>query len=169
MRRLAISAVMILAMAAVAQAYIIQAGSGDKSAFVEIEFKDGAAYLFEVFFDGTVTGWDLLETLDNETDLIVDATGYGGSMFIDGFTYDGHSNIGYGGGEDWWHYWIRNDGGSAWQMSPVGCSGRTVDDGCWDGWTYGFADPPAAIPEPATAAMLLCGLAGTMIAIRRCV
>ena len=72
---------------------------------------------------------------------------FGTSTFIDGISYEGHSNVGFGGGEDWWHYWTKADEASPWVASLIGASDRVVTSGAWDGWVYG-SDLPPAVPEP---------------------
>jgi hypothetical protein len=140
-----------------------QAGSGPESSFVQVDFSDGASFVWEVFYDtagGTafVTGLDLLQTLEAELaafslDLLVFSFG----TVVDGITFGSHSNVGFGGGEDFWHYWARDDAAGAWGFSPFGADVRTVADGSWDGWRYGSAAAPVA--EPATLALLAAGLA----------
>ncbi len=130
------------------------AGTGDNTAYVVIDFADGAEYAFGVCFDGQTTGDVIHHLLDDETGLEVEFQDYGFGELVTGLSYDGHSNSGYGGGDDWWHYWISDDGES-WTSPEYGISDRVVVDGSWDGWVYGSAGEP--IPEPTTAALLFMG------------
>lgn len=159
----------VLAMAVVAQASILDgypiaetAGAGDNTAYVALSFSDGADYVFAVNFDGSTTGDVIHHLLDDETGLDVDFQDYGWGEFVNGFGYDGHSDIGYGGGEDWWHYWISDDA-ETWESPLYGIADRTVVDGSIDGWRYGGAGVP--IPEPMTATLI--GLGGLLVARRR--
>src|SRR5687768_13948639 len=107
-----------------AQAAPLAVGSGSNTANVVINFKDGAAYEFAVSFDGTPTGIGLLDIIEAHTTLDTVRTAFGNSSFIDGISYDGHANTGFGGGEDWWHYWTKADDASAWVSSMIGASDR---------------------------------------------
>ncbi len=137
------------------------AGMGSCSAFVAINFADGAKYNFQVNFDGTPTGEEILNTLDTETGLDVYFSDFGWGRFVDGFAYDGHSNIGYTGGENWFHYWVADSvnpsGWPNWTSPSYGASARTITNGDWDGWVYGSAASPV-VPEPATLGLAALGI-----------
>ncbi len=159
----------VLSMAAGAQAGILDgytvsetAGTGANTAYVGVSFSDGADYLFAVNFDGSTTSDVIHHLLDDETGLDVDFQDFGFGEFVNGLSYDGHSDIGYGGGENWWHYWISDDA-ETWTSPWFGISDRVVVDGSIDGWRYGYGYTP--IPEPMTVALL--GLGGLLIARRR--
>jgi len=141
-----------------AQADMLTVGSGNSSAGVYLEFSDGAAYEFEVLFDDSTTGISLWDVIEANTSLTIDEAG----GFIDGISYEGHSNSGYGGGEDWWHYWIMEPADTDWTFSMCGASDRVVTDGAWDGWIYGRAGAP--LPEPTSLALI--GL-GSIAILRR--
>jgi hypothetical protein len=139
----------------------IEVGTGQNSSGVYIEFSDGFIAEFIVNFDAlTISGLDLFDALEAETTLTTVRDDFGWGIFIDGISYQGHSNIGYQGDESWWHYWV--DDGQGWDSPGYGVADRTVYDGYNDGWIYGRAGEP--VPEPATL-FLLCG--GFMLFRRR--
>lgn len=142
----------------------VEVGSGVNTADVYIEWSDGFAAEFEINFgqtaSDTVTGADLMLTLDSELEsFIFEYTNWGSDeepyLFVDGIGYSGHYNGGYGGGADWWHYWVKDAGQAEW-TSPFdyGMSGRIVCDGDMDGWIYGR---DTAVPEPAAFVLLAVG------------
>jgi hypothetical protein len=157
-----LAAGLLLAGAAVTQATVIPVGTGANKANVQVEFGDGAGYTFEVSFDGSKTGMGLLDIIEANTSLTAVRNDFGWGVFVDGFIYDGHSNVGWGGGENWWHYWVRESGQNAWESPSYGAVTRAATDGSWDGWVYGRASAPT--PEPATA--LLFGLMGVFVMCR---
>jgi hypothetical protein len=145
----------------------IDVGSGSNHATLEIGFKDGASCTFDVAFSATsVTGMDLVNTaVDANVGLTADIQDFGWGNFVNGFTYnDGgtiHTNDGYGGGADWWHYWIKDSGDTQWTSPAVGASDRVVVNGSCDGWVYGSDSAPT--PEPMTLAMLTLGGVGMLL------
>ncbi len=155
----------VVASANAAESVLISewAGAGPHQARLVVNFADGAAYAFGYRFDGPLTGLGLLQGLDApNTGLDVQFQDFGWGVFVDGMAYAGHANAGYGGGENWWHYWLSDDG-IHWTMSMYGAADRSLPDGAWDGWTYGSAAPPTVpVPEPTAAvsmalsAMLAC-------------
>ncbi|MFP3937376.1 MAG: PEP-CTERM sorting domain-containing protein, partial [Phycisphaerae bacterium] len=142
----------------------VAVGSGANTAYMLINFSDGANYQFDVSFDGETSGIGLFDIIESDTTLVTDRTIYGDDAFIDGVTYGDHSDVGFGGGEDWWHYWIRESDSDGWQSPGYGASSRTVTDGSWDGWVYGSAGEP--VPEP-TSLMVLAVAGGAVTALRR--
>lgn len=146
----------------IAGADLITVGTGTNSAELYLEFKGGAVYEFEVAFDGTTTGIGLFDIIEAETTLTTDRQDFGFGVFVNGITYDGHSNIGYAGGEDWWHYWTKDGESAGWAAPSVGAVDRVVEDGFSDGWIYGRA---GTVPEPASLALMLIG--GLLIGKRR--
>ncbi|HUU85849.1 MAG TPA: PEP-CTERM sorting domain-containing protein [Phycisphaerae bacterium] len=146
-----------------ARADTIQVGEGVNQAEVWIEFKDGAMYTFEVAFgtgpESTVTGLELFDIIEADTTLYTVRQDYGFGVFIDGIYYYDDGNEGYLGGEDWWHYWTMETDDSTWVAPPYGAVDRIVEDGDSDGWVYGKAYPPGEVPEPASLALLLTGVA----------
>lgn len=151
------------ASTSLATAGVVEVGSGVSTAGVYIEWSDGFIAEFEVSFGqspaDTITGADLLLTLDSELSQFTwEYTNWGSEeepdLFVDGIEYLGHYNSGYGGGDDWWHYWIKDAGELEWTSPLYGMSSRTVGDGDMDGWIYGRDTP---VPEPATIVFLAAG------------
>ncbi len=134
----------------------IAVGSGPNLAHVQVNFADGADYQFDVSFTGTTNGLRLFDLIEDDTTLTTVRQDFGFGIFIDGISYEGHSNSGYGGGENFWHYWTRESASAAWDSSFIGAGDRVVSDGSWDGWTYGTAATP--VPEPATLGFIICGI-----------
>lgn len=64
-----------------------------------------------------------------------------------------------------WAYYLKSSETSAWESALTGAADRPLSDGAWDGYRFapGFAgnppgEPvPAAVPEPAGAALLVLG------------
>ena len=141
----------------------VEVGTGVNTAGVYIEWSDGFIAEFEISFgetgSDTATGADLMLTLDSELgDFTLEYTDWGSEgnpdLFRDGIGYLGHYNSGFGGGANWWHYWIKDAGQAQWTSPLYGMSSRTVGDGDMDGWIYGR---DTAVPEPATIALLALG------------
>ncbi|MHC4737524.1 MAG: PEP-CTERM sorting domain-containing protein [Planctomycetota bacterium] len=141
----------------------IEVGAGENSAELYIEWDDGYVAEFIVGFeDVTVTGLGLFDIIEAETTLTTVREDFGWGVFIDGITFNGHSDIGFGGGEDWWHYWIKDAGQTEWTSPAFGVADRILYDGDSDGWIYGRA---GTVPEPAT--LVLLGLGGLILRKRR--
>ncbi len=148
----------LFATGSLATAEEFAVGTGQNSAGLYIEWSDGYIAQFTVSFDGTsVTGLSLFDIVEASTALTTARDSYGTSVFIDGISFNGHSNIGYGGGENWWHQWIQNGEGS-WGWGS-GVSERVLNDGDSDGWIYGRAGEP--VPEPVSIALF--GLGGMIL------
>jgi hypothetical protein len=148
--------VVLVITSSLAIAIPIEVGTGDNSAGLYIEWGDGYIAEFLVKFEETtVTGLGLFDITEAGTSLTTVRNDFGWGVFVDGITYDGHSDTGFGGGEDWWHYWIKDAGDGSWTSPSFGAVDRIVEDGDWDGWVYGRAGTP--IPEPATIALLALG------------
>lgn len=155
---------LLAGLALQASASVIPVGSGNHQAAVVINFKDGAAYEFAVSFDGTTTGMGLLDIIRSQTTLSLTLQDYGWGALVDGIGFDGHSDVGFGGGDDWWQYWTRESGSEDWKTSFAGAADRVVNDGAWDGWVYGRATAPI-VPEPSSWIVLSAG--ASLLLVRR--
>ena len=153
---------LILCRSAWAQEPIV-VGEGDQYANLVVNFKDGADYWFALAFQDGQTAADLWLLLDAQTPLVFEYSLFGDDVFVDGITYDGHSNVGYQLGEDWWHQWVRASEQEAWTWG-TGISDHVMTADCWDALVYGTAGEPT-VPEPATAVLLAC--AGAAFLARR--
>ncbi len=134
----------------------IEVGDGNSSAQLYIEWKDGFILEYSVSFESaSITGLELFDIVEAETTLETVREDFGFGIFVDGISYEDHNNIGFGGGDDWWHYWINNDDGQGWKSPAYGVADRILYDGDSDGWIYGHGGEP--IPEPATIALFAIG------------
>ncbi len=136
----------------------LEVGAGVNTASVYIEWADGFSVDFLVHFgqteSDTTTGLGLMDIVEAETELTTVRNDFGWGAFIDGISYQEHSNEGYAGGELWWHYWENNAGSrNPWQSSMAGAAGRIVAHGDADGWIYGHGYEPA----PASVNPFLAG------------
>ena len=150
-----ICVVIVMAMvSSLATAIPIEVGTGQNAAGLHIEWADGYMADFLVRFDTTsISGVSLLDMVESQGILTTDRLFFGSAVFINGITYDGHSDVGYTGGENWWHYWIKNDG-QDWLSPAYGASDRILYSGDMDGWVYGRA---GITPEPASIILLTIG------------
>ncbi|MDH7601094.1 MAG: hypothetical protein QHI38_02995 [Armatimonadota bacterium] len=144
-------------------------GAGSSRALLVVDF-GAKSFAFGYCFDGQQTGWDLIRTVADATELDVAVDMSWGSPFITGISYQGFA--GYYDPQNWqtsrwWEYWNSADG-ETWASSWVGCSDRVLADGAWDGWTFSppwpeQGTPPKVplVPEPSTlgGAFPIIGLA----------
>ncbi len=133
-----------------ASAVPLEVGTGVNAASVYIKWSDGFNVEFLVHFgqaeSDTTTGLGLLDIIEAETELATAREDSGWGVYVDGISYQGHSDAGYGGDALWWHYWENNAGSrNLWQSSATGAAGRTVAHGDADAWIYGSDDEPEAI------------------------
>lgn len=135
-------------------------GTGQNNAGVYVEWSDGYIAQFQVSFASpSVTGIGLFDIIEASTGLTTVRQYYGSDVFIDGISFNGHSDIGYGGGADWWHYWTKDGGQANWMSPAFGASDRIAFDGYSDGWIYGRDSEP--VPEPVSIALF--GLGGLIL------
>jgi hypothetical protein len=143
-----------------AMATPIEVGTGANSANVTINWKDGYVAEFLVKFDtSNVSGLGLFDIIESGSTLTTVRSDFGWGVFVDGISFNSHANVGFGGGDDYWAYWTKESGDTAWTSSWIGAVDRIVSNGDSDGWVYGNAGAP--VPEPATLALL--GLGGLLL------
>lgn len=137
----------------------VVAGEGFNFAYVQVEFFEGDAYLFEVHFSDAPSGFGLLEILANDPRIGFDLeyTAFPFGNFVTGLGFDGLFESGDGSnGNDFWHYWVRDDQSDDWMAPPFGPDDRVVSHGTWDGWVFGRSDEPTPllpVPAPGAAAL----------------
>ena len=106
-------AVVTVVVCPTASATITEVGSGDNTAGLYIQWKDGFSIDFSVHFEAeSITGIEFLQVVeaDVDSDLTIVLQDYGWGLFVDGIACQGHDNEGYIDGEDWWHYWVMDGG-----------------------------------------------------------
>jgi hypothetical protein len=145
------------------------AGSGDKEAVMVVDFDTGYNYAFGYRWDGAAIGWDAMDTIDQAGALNVDATWYDlySTHFVNDFDYPGATK---GAGTSWGYY--TSTDGENWTASGSGVDSRVLNDGDYDGWSWGSTDanwdhlraPTTPVPEPATVSLLALG---GMVLLRR--
>jgi hypothetical protein len=153
--------------AAAAQADLVGSyavGSGANASFVQFEFANTNAYLYEVRYDGALFGDDLFAIIAAAQpgffSYQVQSFSFGDALF--GVSIGADSNAGFGTPPaylDYWHYWTKEPGDAAWTESFVGFSDRAVSNGSWDGWVFDSAAAPTAVPGPGTLALFMAVLA----------
>lgn len=143
------------------------AGSGENLATIVIDFDFENYFVFEYQWDGSATGWDALDALDNESSLVVDATWneQWQSHFVNDFDYIGGEKYPYSpDGFPGWHYFGSTDN-ETW-LQNTGVDSRTLSDGDWDSWvwtnynttTWAPLRSPGQMPVPEPATLMLLGL-----------
>lgn len=137
----------LLTAASATTAAPVEVGTGVNEAHVCIEWADGFRVEYLVRFGlteaETTTGLGLLDIIEAESDLVVTRVDYGWGIAVDGFRYQDHNDVGYGGGDLWWHYWTDNAGSRDSWVSPwTGAADRIVRHGDADGWVYGHGNAP---------------------------
>ena len=174
-------------------------GSGSNQAGLIVDWNgDGLLPQYQVWgykWDGAASGEDMLKAVaaaDSRFYAVIETDPtYGDYVF--GLGYDvmndgsgfvsttpgdetGHANNpGNHYCEGWynngyWSYWGKDTTDSDWNWPGAGMGSRTLANGCWDAWTFGYAsnewtapEPlsdfiPAAVPEPTSLIALAGGL-----------
>ncbi len=160
--RRAFGAVLAIAACETASASLVGnyvVGSGTSASFVQFQFTNANTYLYEVRYDGAMTGKGLFAIIGSAQPGFFAYTydTYSFGDFVTGITIGADSDSGYGTPPDYldyWHYWTRTSVGDAWTESFVGFGDRTVSNGSWDGWVFNSAAAPAAVPGPGAIALL---------------
>ena len=150
------------AVSAVSQADLVgswSVGEGDFSASIQFDFIDGDTYLFDVFWDGSITGREVFDLIADDVtgqySFEYEVITYTFGDFLVGVGIEDDYQYGEGSPPDYadsWHYWTA-EGGDAWAASLIGFSDRILSDGSRDAWVFGDFDPPSQIPGPATLAL----------------
>ncbi len=110
--------------------------SAPNQAIVVIDFSSDESYAFSYGWStGAPSGWDALEAIDLAGDLNVTADEYTWGHLVQSFEY-GEATTGAGTS---WGYYL-SPIGEAWDSAQVGCDGRTLVDGEFDGWSWGNVD-----------------------------
>ncbi len=158
-KTLCVSALMILVVSVAAQGSPIPVGTGDNHAIITVNFSGGGMCVFEVAFSvASISGLEAFDIIEAGSTLTTVRNDFGWGEYIDGISFGPFSNIGFGGGENWWHYYVMDEGDTNWTSPMYGASDRTLADGGADGWVYGSTGMPQ-IPEPTTMTLLLIGAA----------
>lgn len=133
-------------------------GTGASASFVQVEFGNGNAYLYECRWDGAMTGQGLFELIASQQvgffDFEVISFSFGDALF--GISIGADADEGFGTPPDYldyWHYWTR-EGAGQWSESFIGFGDRVVSDGSWDGWVFDSSAAPASVPAPGAMALL---------------
>ena len=124
-------------------------GTGDQTAYLVVDFKDGTedrsyawGYRFNAADEPTML--DILTAVQTaEPAFTIDQTG----GFLNDIYYNSHSAE--GGNPDWWSTW---QGDSSTTFAMNGGVGEDVEDGMWFGCSYGFSNPTSQAPVTPIAA-----------------
>lgn len=167
---IAISSVAV-AMNGIAQGDLVGSytvGTGASTSYLQFEFANSNAYLYEVRYDGSLRGDDLFAIVAAAQpgffSYQVVSFSFGDALF--GVTIGADANEGFGTPPDYldyWHYWTRESATANWTNSMIGFADRTISDGSWDGWVFNSNAQPASVPVPACGAIM----ASAILTVRR--
>ena len=152
------------AEAALVGNYVV--GSGANASFIQFQFTNENTYLYEVRYNGSMTGRALFDVVAAAQPGLFSFTydSFSFGDFVTGITIGADTDFGYGSPPDYldyWHYWTRASGTDAWTESFIGFADRVVANGSWDGWAFNSASAPNAVPAPGALALLAGGLLTT--------
>jgi hypothetical protein len=135
-------------------------GEGSSTASIQFDFLDGQTFLFDLSWDGDLTGREAFDLLAGDDTgrffFEFDYIAYSFGDFLTGVGIEDSYDYGEGSPPDYadtWKYWTA-EGDGLWESSMIGFSDRILTDGSRDAWVFGNYDPPAQIPAPATLALL---------------
>jgi hypothetical protein len=138
-------------------------GGGANSSFLQFEFTNSNTYLYEVRYDGSIRGDDLLAIVAAAQpgffSYEVISFSFGDALF--GVAIGSDSDEGFGTPPDYldyWHYWTRESSESPWAAAMTGFADRVVANGSWDGWVFNSNDAPALVPAPAAATLVVAAM-----------
>ena len=167
-------------------------GTGQNQAALVIDWNDGRpgeSLLWGFRFDGNPTGeamFRAIDAADPRLFLQVDTFPFGSAIGGIGYDVDG-DGFSAADPDDHYHAGFLNDhfwayftaeatpyAPGGWTDSQIGFSDRTLASGSWDGWSWdsfpitnppGLPAPAAAVPEPASFALVAA--AGAVLLFRR--
>jgi hypothetical protein len=144
-------------------------GNGSNTSSIVVDFGP-QSYDFQVHYDGSITGEQALQLLNDDSAFRLTAEHFSFGDFVTGLDYGGYVDVGDGSnGNDFWDYYT-SASGSSWSASGIGAGTRLLTNGSWDGWVWNAAQtfapdmPIAPVPEPT---MLGLGMATTALLMRR--
>lgn len=140
-------------------------GSGANSSQLLFQFTNTNSYLYEIRYDGALFGDDLLAIAAAAQpgffSYQVKSFSFGDALLSVSIGTD--VDTGFGNPPDYldyWHYWTKEPGDTAWTESFVGFGDRAMSNGSWDGWVFNSATAPMAVPTPGVLAVM--ALAGSL-------
>ena len=163
------SAIAASSLASVAHADLVGSwtvGSGASASFLQFEFTNSNTYLYEVRYDGSLRGDDLLAIVAAAQPgfFSYEVISFSFCDALFGIAIGSDADEGFGTPPDYldyWHYWTRASSQSAWSASMTGFADRVVADGSWDGWVFNSNAAPSIVPAPATLVLVAAAATAT--------